>query len=1299
MRNKFSSNLLQKGLISLAAASVLATSSFGVDGTYEGTIQDFRITMDKTTVEKTTSTVNVVVEVLDVDGKVDILSTDTATLTINSILGEIIEAADVTGGTTSRNNDLGQFGDTNNTTSSVVTTLDFEKGKAGFSIFYPESAKIGTDTVRFTLKVEDADDSNPSIIFPSVDKTIVVTNPSNQAVGLEILAIEPINNDCISGSCKKTDYASNVIVDATAPVLGTKGNIRAGEAFSVKIQAITEEDNTSNTGDAQYTDASTIFQNSTVTLSFIELLNDDGDSNVEYKTVTGKMVEGVVFIDVPAEFMTEDGNFTMKATTPTTLATADSDYTAESNNSYQIYIHAAAPAGVTAVANSGDDQITASTTSSENNASIRLTLTDKYGNAVTSASSLEDSYTVSASINSEIAKLNDNNGSGTVTSTTSTTTSMDIKFASTTDVATDLNVSSQLSGSLSVDDNGMATGVVTFTSSDLEVLNPTVSIPIYTTSVDLNWSAQTYSGTVVNDNLNYITGAGFSLVTGNLYENMIELYGLEEAVKVTVEVLDEDNESVVASSTAYSSFTNIVGTTGDGNVSIRFTQALTSAQIGAVRVVVDGQNSDLNDTFIAEINTTVASSLGIYKLTDYEASTRASKFTQIDSIAYDLYENGDVTENNITFDTNISVENLTANFDADTPKYFLLLSDVYNNPIASGSRNVGSIILATDSGNLTPDFYHYQNNDATKTISVETNDTIGVEYSSIGVDNLVFTSTVPGIDQITIPVTLTDSSPKLESIQIVAGSDYLLINGEMAVSIKVLNDAGNGFNIADDSFSVVISNPNLITLRDGKRDNGGFNYDNGAFLNCDTSTCTDNNDTIALSLTASNSVGDVDVTIRNTTGTISATKTLHIVSSTASIVGVVESVTASPASMEISSGTSVDVTFTVTDDAGNALADKSLKILSDNSGIIVMDKIATTDESGLVTVTLTSVGSLGSVNISATAEGKSGSVVIDVVAAAIMTISTTDATIAEAEQETITITNPAKTLTSDDITNTDDSVVTASLVDGNVVLTATAAGTATITVTDGTTTETINVTVEAGLVTGPVSDISSLGQSAYQTELNIANKNAYVTKNADGSLTVNNKMSVAITDTEITITPTGDYAGYTVKYIELKEGTAPKLRVIEEYIQISDTQYLKVTLEEAAVVAPTTAMTPALVAGWNLLGNASNASQTVAKTGISVTWTFDGAWTQDGDVPAGQGFWAKADADIAGYEFANSGDGTSMPTFTAGTWSLMAATMSETLADVLASKTDATIVWSFTDSTWSSDGATTIEAGQGYWVK
>ena len=1297
MRNKFTSDLFKRGLISFAAASVLATTGFGADGTYEGTVQDFRITMDKTTVEKANGTINVVVELLDENGKVDILTTDTPTLTVNSILGNIIE-----GDGTTVTGDKGRFGDTNES-SAGVSSLDFAgaNGKIGFSIYYPTDAKIGLDTIRFSLKVQDADDTSASMIFPSVDKTVTVTNPSNQAVGLEILAIEPVDNDCISGSCKKSNYASDVRVSYNeTAALGAQGNIRAGEAFSVKIQAITEEDNTSDSGDAQYTDASTIFQNSTVTLSFIEGLDDDGGINTTvYKTITGEMVEGVVFIDVPAEFMTKDGNYTMKAYTPTTLSTLDSDYTAESNTSYQLEIHPAAPAGVTAVLNSGDDQMTAHATvdsDGDDNASIRLTLTDKYGNAIVDEATLETTYTVSASINSEIYKLNDTNESGTVTSTTSTTTSMDILFASTTDVATDLNVSPNATSTLSLNDLEESTGIVTFTSSDLEVLNPTVNIPIYTTSVDLNWSEQA----VANGYENYHTDAGFSLVSGVLYENMIELYSLTEAVKVTVEVLDETNESVVASSTAYSSYE----ANGEGNVSIRFTQALTSSQIGSVRVAIDGQYSDANDTFIKEINTTVASSLGIYKLTNYAATTRAGKFTQVDSIAYDLYENGDTLDNNISFDTNISTDNMTANFDADTPKYFILLSDVYTNPIASGSTSTGSIIIATDSGNLTPDFYHIQNNDDTKTISVENNDTLEVAYSATGVDNLVFTSTVPGIEQITIPVTLTDSSPKLDSIQIVAGSDYLLTNGEMALTVKVLNDAGNGFDIGNDSFSVIISNPNLITLRDGNRDNNGFNYDNGSFLDCDLSSCSDSNDTIALSLTASNTVGDVDVTIRNTTGTISTTKTLHVVSSTAEIIGAVDNVTASPASSEISNGASVDVTFTVTDNAGSPLANKSLQISSDNTGIVAIDKIETTDENGEVTVTLTST-TMGTVNISATSEGKSSNVVINVVEALALTLSSADVTIGESAQETITVTNPARDLTSDDITNTDEAVVTASLVDGNIVLTSMAVGTATITVTDGTTTSTISVTVEAGVVTveGTTADITDLGQTADETKLNIALKNADVEQNADGSLTVAGKMTVTITDTGITVAAVQD--GYTVSTVEVKDGTAPTARAVEtetEYIQIADDKYLEVTLEKADTTS--TSKTSALVEGWNLLGNASNNTQTISRDGVSITWTYaDGAgWTQDAPVPPSQGFWAKADAAADGYEFANDGDGTDAPTFTVGSWSLMSSTAEQTLADVLTANDGSTVAWTFIDSVWSNAteaGDTALEIGRGYWVK
>ena len=159
-----------------------------------------------------------------------------------------------------------------------------------------------------------------------------------------------------------------------------------------------------------------------------------------------------------------------------------------------------------------------------------------------------------------------------------------------------------------------------------------------------------------------------------------------------------------------------------------------------------------------------------------------------------------------------------------------------------------------------------------------------------------------------------------------------------------------------------------------------------------------------------------------------------------------------------------------------------------------------------------------------------------------------------------------------------------------------------------------------------------------------------------------------------------------------------------QYVKLTANKYLKVVVEKEVADEPvvTSATTPALVAGWNLLGNNSNNTQTVSKDGISITWTFDGTWTQDAPVPAGQGFWAKADADMAGYEFANSGDGTATPTFTAGSWSLMSSAKDQTLADLLTANSGSTVAWTFKGTTWYNaidDSATTIKAGRGYWVK
>lgn len=1282
MRNKFSDNLLKKGLISFAAASLLATSSFAVSGTYEGSVQDFTITMDKTSATKTVDTVNVVVQALDENGKLDILTSDTVTVTVNSVLGQIRDNDNSNGSTSG---DKGKFGDKTGTLAE--NDIDFTNGKAGFSIYYPEDAKIGTDTIRFTVQVEDNDDNTPSKVFPYVDKSVIVTNPSNQAVGLEILAIEPLNDDCVAGSCKKSDYAENIDLDGNT-TLGKPGHIIAGEEFSVKIQAITEEDNTSNIGDAQYGESSTVFQNSTVTLTFKE----DADSNYTFTTVTGEMVEGVAFIDVPADTMTKDGLFYMVATTPTTQATDDSDYIAESNASYQIWIHPALPSAFKATLNSGSVDMK---DSGDKNATITLQLTDAYGNDINDTKNLEDSYTATIQIDDQINRLTDLNTSGTVTTTSSSSTLVDIKIstdAKTRDGNVELDVSAKAGSSLSTDSDGIATAVVNIFSSILDVLTPIVEIPVYTKALNVtNWI------NTASDDLSELAlfeNGNATLKAGTLYEDIITIGGedkvLTESVKVLVEILDDENESVVATSSAYSS--------SDGNVSLRFTKALKASEIGAARIKVDGYPySDLNDTFIKEINTSVANSVGLYKLTNKDASTRVDMFTAVDSISLDFNENGDNTENNISIDTNTSEKNLNTNFDPDNPKYFLLLSDIYANPIDSGASGSGSIVLASDSGNLTPKL---NGDTSSETLKIEDNDSVEVVYAKTGVDTLIFTSTIPGIEPFNLPVTIIDTTPVLDSVQIIAGSEYMLINGEMPITVKALNDAGNGFKIGNDEFSVVFSNPNLITLRDGNRSSSTqVIYDNGDFLSCKKS-CPDADDTsIALSLVASNTVGTVDVTIRNTTGTVSATKTIHIVNSTADIKGVVEGVTASPESTQISNGESVDVTFTVVDQNGEGIANKTLQVKSDNSGIASLDVTETTDENGQVTVTVTSKAA-GAVNVTATSEGKSAIAVIDVVEAAAMTISSTDVAIEENDQEIITVTNPAKTLDSSDIDNTDDSVVSVSIVDGDIILTALSVGEATVNVYDGVTSKDITVTVSEELVLGPVTDISSLGQSAYQTELGIANNNDYVTKNDDGSLTVNNKMKVAITDTEITITPVGDYVGYTVHHIELIDGVAPKSRAVAEYIQISDDKYLKVTLEKTPV--PTTATTPALVAGWNLLGNASASNIDSTTLGAETVWTFDGSWTENGTIPNGAGFWYKSAAAGEALEFAIGQEtAKASDNFTAGTWSLLGCGGTKTIADVKAKFDDVTVVWTYDGSveTWSSDDETIVKAGQGYWVK
>jgi hypothetical protein len=170
------------------------------------------------------------------------------------------------------------------------------------------------------------------------------------------------------------------------------------------------------------------------------------------------------------------------------------------------------------------------------------------------------------------------------------------------------------------------------------------------------------------------------------------------------------------------------------------------------------------------------------------------------------------------------------------------------------------------------------------------------------------------------------------------------------------------------------------------------------------------------------------------------------------------------------------------------------------------------------------------------------------------------------------------------------------------------------------------------------------------------------------------------------------------------------ITVLETVGSVSSEANVTVTVTAAEVVEPTpdNAMTPALVADWNLLGNHSSAAVAASAftdAGATAVWTYDATngWLGTADstlteIASGAGFWVKvpgaADAIDLGSEATTTDPADST---TAGDWSLNAAIGATTVGDIKTA-IGATKVWVYTDQWYDAD-ETAVSAGQGYWVK
>lgn len=1401
MRNKFSSNLLKKGLISLAAASVLATGAMAADGVVNSSTDSFQAVINSTSVQKGNCSY-LTLNLLNENGKIDTLNggnVEKVQLTVSSLLGQV---------------DSGFLTYTSATSTTDVSIYDtttsngsFTNGVGQVSICYDD--KIGTDTISVIGYIKDLDTDIKNLNTEAID--ITVTQQVNQGDYLVIETAAPINT--VQSQVSGTYTYSN---DSD-----TDGSFFAGEPFNINVKAKIYDETTT-----AVTSASN--QEGTVTLDFYR----DGNvsAGTPYSTLTAEMVNGLATVKVLDGTLQAADNYYMIASMDTGVLTSSGDYIAsnykDSNSSnYTNEVELVSVMSLTTIdslifkvnRSTSTDTINMFSEASQSPLErVEICVADMYGNVITQPSSkttitlsaAQKLFTSATTKSVEIASgdadgctllVGTTIGSGTATETIKLSSdveaNLDTATFSLTDTitasATGLNSDSIAAnifkfGAVVVAENNLSMGLNSYNSSAYTAGvvsadnngegNLTIMV-VHTKAQLANWGDGNIStGGSGEVNATFADTSGTSSI-GPLTAT-INTYTITP--NSTFDNSGDSNKTMTFASTPLETLTNLTVGNGQaaatidvdsnttqvrfrkaGNVGLEVELAPSSSNTGTYKAVkYMPYRGDLMAAFLSEfyeinvgnltndLNVTISPSSAVdgqLSVVSYSAGDKftgkAASYADVSSITIETENTKLGTSTSTSYEANLTLgsyynqssflddgnmtylTNLATAASRTSKQYLVKFADQYGNTLASDA----DIVLTTSSDGLTPSkgMYHsaHDNNFSgyvdTTTYAIN-NDTpsasvAGFTYTKIGTDTLNITNSTMGVTSAALEVNIIDATSNVDEITVVA-PDYLLTNTDTVLTVEVKDQDGKAASAS--GLKLKIDNVNLITVANSTSytvNHGDSLVDNNSSYDLSSTT----SGMYAVKVHSSNTVGAVTISVENAAGTKVGTKVINIVNSTSEMPVEADSISVESGVTSVTKNTTESFSVKVVDSTGAIVANKEVSIVSDNTGVATAVGSVQTDADGIATFNINASSVLGIANVTLKADTATSVITITVVDTPEMSLGATEVAVQVANQANVTVSNNEGTPT---VSSSDSAIVTASYSSGSIAIIGVANGSATLTITDTDgTAKTITVTVESAEVPTDLTDATKVTDSSgiinadgqivmSAAEAVISFINAF--NSSDTTLAANTTVAGLEATTlgtttffkengksifAINYSTSNGETTITISWLD----TATARAVEPDYVvTITDgDQTLELPIVKGDSTPTETAMTPALVAGWNLLGNASNASQTVAKTGISITWTFDGAWTQDGDIPAGQGFWAKADADIAGYEFANSGDGTSMPTFTAGTWSLMAATMSETLADVLASKTDATIVWSFTDSTWSSDGATTIEAGQGYWVK
>ena len=219
-------------------------------------------------------------------------------------------------------------------------------------------------------------------------------------------------------------------------------------------------------------------------------------------------------------------------------------------------------------------------------------------------------------------------------------------------------------------------------------------------------------------------------------------------------------------------------------------------------------------------------------------------------------------------------------------------------------------------------------------------------------------------------VTISDTSAYIASVEVVPATEYVLTNGEIPVVIRAKDQNGNLISWGANDLILLVDHPDYVTIRQSDRATTIANGDN---LPADT------DGEYVISLVALNTVSDVTITVRNASGSVEGSATVHIVNSINDIPVPVAAVSFSPSSVMVAPNGSVDVTLSVTDSEGNGLANKTCTLESDAENIATpASTTVTTGSDGTATVTINAGSVEGEAHITATCEGVSGVVTVTV---------------------------------------------------------------------------------------------------------------------------------------------------------------------------------------------------------------------------------------------------------------------------------------------------------------------------------